>query len=237
MNGPRNSPEDRDDAAWQELLRCYRTPEPSEGFADATLWRIAMGRHDPLGATPPVSPDFTDRVCAALAADRAGHRTAPAIAAAASIARDTTASSDSAETPAARSETGSGAHAPARAPAPVELRSRVAPYLVAAAMLVATAVALMWPKGPGATMPRVQAIAEPLFDRTRTSSDPVSMIGGLIPVAEFTTTTEAADELFEVPRFAPPSLDDFFAADLEARHRELRAQREPHAQQSGDATK
>lgn len=213
MNVPRNSPEDRDDAAWQELLRCYRTPEPSDGFADATLWRIAMGRHDPLASIPPVSPDFTDRVCAALAADRAGHRTAPAIAAAASL--------EGTATPTA---------AP-RAPAPVEMRSRVAPYLVAAAMLVATAVALMWPKGPGATMPRVEAIAEPLFDRTRTSSDPVSMIGGLIPVAEFTTVSEAADDLFEVPRFAPPSLDDFFAADLEARHREL------HAQQAGDATK
>lgn len=195
------------DPHFEALLQSYRVPPPSPGFVDATLCRLAWMQHDPAQQDPALqataaSPGFADRVVAAVLADRAA--------------------------PGARGERLRAAlvtddHEPApRAPAPIEFRSRAVPYWIAAALLVATTIALMWPKGPAATLPRVDAIAAPLFERARASTDPVSYVGGLVPVSDFTTLGGGADA-YEVPRFAPPSLDDFFVADLEARAAEAAA--------------
>ncbi len=194
------------DPHFEALLQSYRVPPPSPGFVDATLCRLAWMQHDPALQAQAASPDFADRVVAAVLADRGLEAASAAGGQRAALVTTTDPSAPKAP----------------RAPAPIEFRSRAVPYWIAAALLVATTIALMWPKGPAATLPRVDAIAAPLFERARSSTDPVSYVGGLVPVSDFTTLGGGADA-YEVPRFAPPSLDDFFVADLEARAAEAAA--------------
>lgn len=203
-----HSPDNLDDL--RELMAAYETPAPSGDFADETLLRIALHRHDPGLRVGDTDAGFADRVVAAAMADRAG---AP-LGGAASTEHTRAAFLGTSD--AAPSDESS---APARAPAPIEMRSRLAPYLLVAVLLIATTIALIWPKGPGETMPGVRALATELESAIRDSTDPASIVGSLVPVSAFATpvATTPVSERYEIPRFSPPNLAEFQAADLATR--------------------
>lgn len=220
---PDDEREYEDDPAFRELLQAYELPAGSPArsddaagreamrvFTDEVCMRIQLQRHDPAAGRD--APEgFADRVTARIAAERAA---APRISASPNPGPRI---SENGVSEPRGSEPGVAAP-DARAPASLEMRSRLVPYLVAAALMIATGIALWWPKGPGPTMPKITGIAAQLDARLRSASDPVSHIGGLVPVADFAQATPQAKELlFEIPRFAPPSLHDFEAADTEAR--------------------